>query len=157
MSKKESIDPTILVCRKLLKMVAVLHVRGYESLRVEAGMSPSGAYWRCDIGPALPDSNDDIDFPRARYSSSAKAEYFEWGDCSDSTVEAMADRFEQSYAEILEKCGARDPEYVRWFADMLVLTEPGGLIYSFADWEMDETVMHVMGQCERKTIALPPH
>ncbi len=157
MSNDEATDPTLIACRKLLQMVAELHGRGYESLRVYSGFSPSGAYWRCDIGPASPDRFGGVGSPVARYSSSAKAEYFkDWGDCADLTVESLADRFEQSFADVLEKSTGSDPAYVKWFADMLTQTEPCGLIYSFADWEMDKTVMHVTGQSKTETIPLPP-
>lgn len=39
-------------CRRLLEMVQVLHLQGYERLRINPGMSPSGCYWRCELLPS---------------------------------------------------------------------------------------------------------
>jgi len=36
----------------VLAMVAELHKRGYQRLRVMPFTSPNGLYWRCWIGPA---------------------------------------------------------------------------------------------------------
>ena len=152
-------DETLRACRNLLLMVAELHTRGYESLHVMPCMSPSGAYWRCDIGPADRDSVEPyggVQSPLARYSSSNKAAYYDWDDCAGLSVEALADRFEESFADVVAASDGADPEYVQWFADMLTQTEPWGIIYAFADWDHDETVMHVMGLCERRTLPFAP-
>lgn len=36
--------------RNLIRMVAILHVRGHECLYLDPAMSPSGMYWRYEIG-----------------------------------------------------------------------------------------------------------
>src|SRR5438445_11614927 len=38
-------------CRLLLLMVAELHRRGYQQLRIAPYMSPSGMHWRCRFVP----------------------------------------------------------------------------------------------------------
>ena len=156
--------PTRSDSRRLLFMVAELHRRGYESLRILPYMAPSGLYWRCAIGPAALFSvehgatvsesarHEDL----VSYSSGQEACYFEWGDCTDSSTEQLADLFEQSFSDMLAQSRDADPDYVNWFADMLKQTEPGGLVYAFADWDCDENVLHVIGKCERETIPLPP-
>ena len=49
MTADEPLSETIINCIKVLEIVAALHRRGYERLRIEPGMSPSGMSWRCGI------------------------------------------------------------------------------------------------------------
>jgi hypothetical protein len=44
-------EPQIRRAVRVLAIVGELHRRGYQLLRVMPFMSPSGAYWRCWIGP----------------------------------------------------------------------------------------------------------
>jgi len=44
-------DATIRRAIRVLAMIGELHKRGYQRLRVMPYLSPSGAYWRCEVGP----------------------------------------------------------------------------------------------------------
>lgn len=74
------------VYRKVLRMVAELHVRGFQRLRIAPGMSASGCYWRCSVTPV---TNISIwhgarlvsyDTLAAHYSTGSEREYFGWKD-----------------------------------------------------------------------------
>ena len=85
-----------------------------------------------------------------------EASYFEWSGCEDSSPKQLADLFEQSFSEMLTQSRDADQDYVNWYADMLTQTEPAGLVYAFAHWDYDKSVLHVIGKCKQETIPLPP-
>ena len=157
--------------RKLLRMVRELHRGGYELLRVEAGMSPSGCHWRCAIAPAalfskkngamiiFSSSNMSQSMERpmiARYSSGSLFDCYGWGDCSKDSPVALADRFRREFPQILERARGADPAYVQWFEEMLVRTEPTGLPIAYADWTLPDNAIEVIGHPDVLNVTWPP-
>ena len=122
-------------CRRLLYMVAELHRMGYEQARIAPGVAPSGLFWRLSVTGA---SNTEPDhgalmrnFDRgANYSSGAGTEYFGWTDVSDDSPAELAATFVDRFPVIAKEAMGRDTEYVRWYREMLVATEPKGLVYA---------------------------
>ena len=49
-------------------------------------------------------------------------------------VAELAAKFVDQFPDIAKEAMGRDSEYVRWYREMLVATEPDGLIYAYADW-----------------------
>jgi hypothetical protein len=129
--------------RRLFLMVAELHKLGYEGLRVAPFLSPSGCYWRCVILPASMTSPshgarlaDDVDYESLpRYSSGDGDNYFGWRNMKPKTPLILARRFIVEFPKFAEQDHHSDPTYVRWFATMLELTAPIGVVSAFGDWE----------------------
>jgi hypothetical protein len=126
----------------VLEMVAVLHRRGYEQLRIVPGMAPSGMYWRCAVthtGNITPEHGAlSIEFweESAHYTSGSANGYFDWEDAKDDGPEQLADRFLERQPEICEKGLAADPEYVAWYMVMLELAIAGEFPVAYDEfWE----------------------
>ena len=149
------------ICRRLLHMVSELHRMGYEQARIAPGVAPSGLFWRLSVTAASNTESDNgalmRDFDRgANYSSGAGAEYFGWTDARDDSPAELAEKFVERFPDIAEEARGRDPEYVRWFREMLAATEPDGLIYAYADWPGRRHRLELFYGSSRDVIPLPP-
>jgi hypothetical protein len=145
----------------LLLMVAELHRRGYEQLRIAPYMAPSGMYWRCRFVPKQAtmrrhgaDAAGDL-ADKITYSSSAAFAYFDWGDCARPNPIDLADRFVAAFPEVIAASRGADAGYALWFRSMLELTEPLGLVYAFSDFEDATDTLYVTGECDARKVALP--
>jgi len=148
-------------CRRLLYMVAELHRMGYERARIVPGIAPSGVFWRFSVTPASntrPEHGALMqDFDRgAHYSSGAGTEYYGWTDASDDSPVELAAKFVERFPEIAAETRGGDPEYVRWYREMLVATEPDGLVCAYADWPYSEDRLELFYGSSREVIPLPP-
>jgi len=127
--------------RYVFLMVAELHKLGYEGLRVTPFHSPSGCYWRCVILPASMTSpthgarlaRDDDYESLPRYSSADGDNYFGWANLKSKTPLVLAKRFIREFPNFAEQGHHPDPAYARWFATMLELTAPIGVVSAFGD------------------------
>jgi hypothetical protein len=134
-------EPDTKVYRKVLLMVAELHVRGYQRMRIAPGMSASGCYWRCSIAPATNISKVhgallvSDEGPVVHYSSADGGEYFGWQDASHFTPSRLAARFIKRFPAIASAGRGRDWAYVGWYQEMLHLTHPDRLPLAYADWD----------------------
>lgn len=77
----------------MLSMVAELHRRGYEQLRIVSGLSPSGMHGRCTVTPAALLDRDPGDSLVAFYTTGQERAYFGWPDAAAASAEALADKF----------------------------------------------------------------
>jgi 8-oxo-dGTP diphosphatase len=149
--------------RRLLQMVAVLHQRGFESLRIMPGMSASGCHWRTALAPAslfeprngamLP-SDAYHRFPR--YTTGEGMGAFGWMDAAALTLDDLADRFESEHAAMLQECRPPDPEYVQWYQEMLDATQPLGLVIAYWDMRDDDGYLATVGHCLCQRLLPPP-
>ena len=151
-----------MLCRRVLMMAQKLHRRGYEKLRVAPGLSPSGLYWRCSIVPvglvrrdhgAMAIDDGEI---AARYGSGQGAEYFGWKDAEHDPPAAMADKFVERFPDLAAQGRGSDPEYVHWYAGMMRATAPHGLIYAYADWDLPDDHLPVLGCTADVRVPMPP-
>ena len=152
--------------RKVLLMVGSLHQAGYERLRIFPSMSPSGAYWRCSIGPAsvadrASGARVAFDFEDAEllahYSSGEEDSYFGI-DGSNMSPEELGQAFIDRFPRIAVAASGRDEPYVMWFKEMLRLTDPNHLPYAFADWETPDDALECISpeSGEQLVVPLPP-
>lgn len=150
--------------RRLFLMVAELHKMGYEGLRACPFLSPSGCYWRCAIVPAsmthrnhgarLAEGVDYATLPR--YTSADGDAYFGWANMKPKTPVILARRFIVEFPKFVEPGHHSDPAYARWFATMLELTSPIGVVSAFGDWEPPVGRM-ITDFCEEGVVVpLPP-
>ena len=107
--------------------------------------------WRCPIVPAywtLQSHGGMYDVPssqmeqwfgeeacRHEYSSASGQFPFEWSNMAFSTPTELALRFVRQRREIACAGWGPDPEYVRWFNEVLEMTKPNGLYYAFAEFQ----------------------
>ena len=148
-------------CRRLLYMVSELHDMGYQQLRIAPAVAPSGLFWRLSICAAAntrPDHGAEMkDFDGgAHYSSGAGDEYFGWLDTVDDSAAELAEKFVERFPELATEGRGDDPDYVRWYKEMLERTEPDGLLYVSADWPTPRDHMILFHGSRDIEIPLPP-
>lgn len=164
---RESLDDesrlTEAFARKLLAMVAELHHRGYESLRIVPGLSPSGTSWRFELVPASRSAPEGGALLRRGgprnypcYTTADGLGAFGWPDAAARSEAELADRAEGKLSALLSKCRTPDPEYVRWFQEMLDASAPLGLPVAYADMRMRPDSLYVVGHCPIRWIPTPP-
>lgn len=155
-------DTTVDGGRRLLLMVAELHSRGFERLRIVPGLAPSGCYWRSAVTPS---SNVepghgalmlDRDGPTACHSSGYDEFLFSWDDAPQMSVSQLADAFVQRFPQVADEGRGADPAYVEWYAAMLVVTAPSGLPIAFHDWGAFPDCLHSTQVGESVCIPFPP-
>ncbi len=139
--------------RRLLMLVAEMHRRGYERLRVIVGMAPSGMYWRCSLYAAGA-ANYSGGLPP--YSTSSGLKIFGWADADADDPSALAAKFLEHFPELAARAHGSDPAYVAWFAAMLRQTDPDLLPITFADWELPPDLVSTIGSNRRRVLPLPP-
>ncbi len=148
--------------RRVLRMVASLHVRGYQRLRIAPGMSPSGCHWRCSVTPVTNISSRhgammvDSDSLAAHYSSGMASEYFGWKDAVHATPGDLADLFIKRFQAIATAGRGSDWEYAGWYLEMLHLTYPDRLPIAYADAVLPNGYLITAGGGPEARIPLPP-
>lgn len=136
----------------VLKMVHVLHCKGYQRLRISPGVSGSGCYFRVVVTSADNIRSDNgalaVDFGRntAVYTTGNESNYFGWHDASDDTPEELADKFVERFPEIAEAGMGRDWPYSGWYIEMLCYAERGQIPKAYFDYWYDPPpgTMHVL-------------
>jgi hypothetical protein len=150
--------------RQIMLMVAELHRLGYEGLRLLSGLAPSGLYWRCSVLPVTRVSRENgimaargaAPYEVPRYSSGAEGAYFGWTDAAEDLPEALAQKFVARFPELAAEGKRADPEYVKWYREMLELTHPEGVIYAYADFELPPEGLGVGNVIGQVVVPLPP-
>jgi hypothetical protein len=173
--KGTSETTTATMPRRLLVMLRELHRMGYERLRAVTGLSPSGCHWRLQVTPAigLVPVGQGVDFMARQnrgvavgdwvvyasgnhafystgYSEETAARCFGWTDAAADSPRKLAEKLIERFPTVVREGKGSDPDYVRWYANMIEATEPEGLIYMYADWELPGEripVLNVEGVC----------
>ena len=101
--------------RRLLFAVRELHRRGYERLRIRAGMAPSGMSWRCELVAPTGER-------RPMYTSGMQRQYFGWEDAESDDGSALADKVEQRFPALVASARGTDAAYARWYVQLLAKT-----------------------------------
>lgn len=155
-------NPELRAARKGLRMVAELHVRGYQRLRIVPGMSGSGMSWRCAITPTANTLRSNgarcssFDWLTARYTSADEQEYFGWADAAHASPSRMAELFVERFPEIAVAGYGQDWEYAGWYQHMMHLTYPNAFPIASADWTMPGEWLPTVGQPTTTRVPLPP-
>ncbi len=149
---------------RVLRMVHELHKLGYQGLRIEPALAPSGGNWRCgvshvgdvrrDRGARFVDGARDV----ARYTTGQDNVYFGWKDATGDSVKQLAQKFLERFPEICEKARLRDWEYAGWYVEMLGFAERGEMPVALADWECepDPRFIETLGSPEGLRLPAPP-
>ncbi len=151
-------------CRKLLRAVAELHVRGYQRLRIVPYIYDLGT-WRCPILPAMYVSRthgarwieNPPDEMMAWYSSASEREYWDWRDEHHCSPAKLADVFLDRFPHIAALGYAQDWLYAGWYQHMLHLTYPDSLPISWDEQQTDLNFRTCLGLYRGTgSIPLPP-
>ncbi len=147
-----------------MEMVGHLHKMGYERLRLDPGMAPSGIFWRCHVLPVREDGCririDDVldEEGDSSYSSSEKDRFFGWTDAGNDTPQQLAVKFIERFPKRAKLGFGNDEEYAAWYARMLEQTAPMGIIYGYADYPLPaHGGMGVINLPEGTFIPMPPN
>jgi len=119
------IDAPYATAWRILEGVAVLHCRGYQTVRVLPGVSPSGMSWRVSVASAenIPDRRNYPDLRNwdlgMNYSIGAGHEFAERTVTASSTADDVADAIIAAAPWRVVK--GHDWAYAGWFCEMLGL------------------------------------
>ena len=116
--------------QRIMKMVKELHTRGYNTLYLYSGMSPSGTNWRFNIGLL---KNDKHPEKRIVCSSIRIEGEVDWT-TDNSTVELLADGFESYYANELIDAQSDDTRYSAWYGSLIDSFGPEEILVFYADY-----------------------
>lgn len=167
---RQYLDPLL----RILRAVRVLHESGLQGVRISAGLSASGAYYRMFIlpkemcleddgitpvwhrNPEISPFDNDLVLP---HSDSWEDRPFGWEPNESSSVERLVDSIRRRMPRLIETAEQDDPEYVHWFSRVLALAEAGALPTAFSDYHcvVGEVRLVHRGTLERPfAIELPP-
>ena len=128
----------------VLDMVAVLHRRGYQHLRIVPGMSGSGFYWRCTFTPASNvepnvemqgiDQVRDHDHLTAHWTNANDADIFGTPGAQHMSPDELADLFAKTYPDIVNASRGPDWEYAGWYVEMLGIVDQNYFPIFYADY-----------------------
>jgi hypothetical protein len=155
--------------RKVLLMVAELHLRGYQRIRISPGLNASGTSWRCNVVPIslMLKSNGAVmnwqlglehEEQWAKYSSAMEANYFDLVTTPATTPSGLARRFIEKYPNIVELGRGSDWRYAGWYVEMLHLTYPNAFPIAYADFPLPRGYLttDVLGEGPKVQVPLPP-
>jgi hypothetical protein len=117
---------------KIVRMIVELHRRGYTSLYLHCGLSASGMYWRYDIGHL-----ENEQWPATAsivYGSVGAEDRVSWT-TDHSTVNALANGFEATYADVLRV--AEPTTYSIWFREIVRALKHNEVLIFYADFETE--------------------
>lgn len=143
----------------LLDVVAELHGRGYQYLRIAPGLSPSGTHWRCEVASVADfrsdhgallhsDCTQRLQFDPTRLLRGAATID------PTSSVAAIATQFVADFPNIANACLGADLAYVRWFSEMLAMIRPDALPFAYADYRVVDDGLATVGR--KLLIPMPP-
>ena len=136
-------DPLLRQPLRILSMVYELHEAGYQRIRICAGLSPSGGYWRYHVTDSNNIKPDGL-FPRSWTEDvayhSVGADYappFGWKDARGKKPRQLARMFVERFPRIAERGKGEDRSYADWFIGILAAARNGRLPIFFADNRID--------------------
>jgi hypothetical protein len=116
---------------RIFKMISVLHSRGYESIYLYSGMSPSGLNWRFSIGVA---KNGEWPSNKIITEGSIKSiGEIEWSQ-NDYLPEKLADDFEDYYKDKLSEAKVKNIKYIAWYGTLSEVVKSNAVLTFYADY-----------------------
>ena len=127
---------------RVLKMMLELHQRGYESLYLFSGMSPSGMYWRFEIGIAH-NGQWPVNYTITSGSCDKYSLGADWAK-NYQTTEDLTDSFIDYFGAALKDGFDKNPDYVEWFKSTVSTLEKDELLvfYEDSDEAKHEKLLH---------------
>lgn len=167
MAPAAPVPDAIRAARKVLRMVAELHLRGYQRLRISTCLSGSNSHWRCAVTPAhnISPLNGALMLEwrekDAYYTSAYEREFFGWDDVAHATPSRFADVFVDRLPDLVREGLGSDWLYAGWYVEMLHRTYPDLVpvaYYADGHLEPEPHGLWVPIECigEREGIKIPP-
>jgi hypothetical protein len=82
--------------------------------------------------------------------------YFLWPDAGEDSPRQLAEKFLARFPALAEAGRGMDKPYADWYAEMLRATEPDGVPYAYASWDLPTDRLPVGGTSAEIVVALPP-
>lgn len=132
-------------CHRVLRMVGILHGKGFHGLRVLAYDYPLA--YRIELYPARYAEPDGVMYRYdnmpgglesrliARHSGANETNYFGWEDAKTADAQHLAVLFTQRFPELCREAYHLDYAYAGWFATLLGHCDYGYLPYLFGEFE----------------------
>lgn len=132
-------------CHRVLRMVGVLHGKGFHGLRVFPYDYPLA--YRIELFPARYAEADGVryraqDMPGgmdsrlvARHTGANQANFFEWEDAQSADAHTLALLFIERFPELCREAFHLDYAYAGWFATLLAHCDYGYMPYLFSEHE----------------------
>jgi hypothetical protein len=149
--------------RMVLRMIAELHLRGYQLLRVVPHLYELGT-WRCGVtaksntlasNGALASNWSSEVMPQ--YSSASGRNYFGWADAQHASPSRLADLFIERFPQVVQAGFGKDWVYAGWYVWMLHLTYPRALpIAQAVDLDLPPNQLGAIGPVKRYIELSPP-
>lgn len=148
----------------LLAMLAELHDRGYQRLRISCGMSPAGMHWRHMIAPRSYFEPNGYWLKSNKFAAAAVGSLsdldqppFQWPEEMAGRPPAeMADYFEAHHAALLEDGKGKDAAYAAWLRAMLEACGQDGALILFDDYSDPATVFRITSRPQEDRRVPPP-
>ena len=113
-----------------MHMIKELHLRGFSSVYLYSGLSPSGMHWRYEIGQMV---NEQWPARPSWVNSSVQSEGTTiWAE-DNSSVTLLAYGFQQQFKDRLIQ-NYQPTAYSQWYAELLAGLNEQELLVFFADY-----------------------
>jgi hypothetical protein len=165
-------DPCARWCFRVLRMVAILHGKGFQALRVYPHEYPIA--YRIELFPAAYADETGARYRRknhlsvnspsqekalvAGHSGANDTKFFGWEDAEGLNAHQLAIRFIERYPLLARASYHLDFAYAGWYATLLAHCEYGFLPYLLSEYEdvTDAMRLRRFGQWDMKLFPLPP-
>jgi hypothetical protein len=115
---------------RIMHMIKELHLRGFSSVYLYSGLSPSGMHWRYEIGQMV---NEQWPSKPSWVNSSVQSEGSTiWAE-DNSSVALLAYGFQQHFKDRLIQ-NYQPTAYSHWYANVLASLDERELLMFFADY-----------------------
>lgn len=141
-------------CFRVLRMVGILHGKGFHGLRVFPYIYPLA--YRIELYPAPFADRDGVRYDYdlfneklererliARHSGASGANFFDWEDVATHSAHRLALIFIERFPELARATYVLDYAYAGWYATLLAHCEYGHLPYLFGEFEEKMGVMRI--------------
>lgn len=127
------------IARRLLRMVALFHEQGHESLYIYCDLAGGCIGWNFEIG-----AMDGGIWPRPQIEQLHEDGWL--GDgvghigfaLLEDDAGTMAEKFRAMHSDILDAARTPNAAYAAWFRQMLALTEPLGMLIFWHEYQDDQ-------------------
>lgn len=122
-----------------MDMLARLHVRGYQRLRLSSGWSPAGLHWRYSIAPVDQFMRNGYLLKQRYYPGEAASSTgpnnppFSWDVGTNPKPDALASMFIARFPRVAAAGRGSDVAYAAWFAEMLEVCRPDGMPFMYGE------------------------
>ncbi|MDO4433886.1 MAG: hypothetical protein Q4B82_04825 [Alysiella sp.] len=141
-----------LIPNKIIRIIGELHNRGYQSLYLDCGLSPSGFHWRYAV------FTPDTTLFSGSYDATilALSDFNQWVKNWNAPISVLADDFLAHFHDDLQSAKQANQVYAEWFNQAIEYIEETGYFIMFCDFGSDETTCYGDNKT-RQTLPLPYH